>query len=538
MRTLIPLILLSLPGIARAADIPLRADIGAATIYQSGAALTRTARAEVEAGTHRLLIPLPGGSRMPEVTLDGAVLTGLSLIPEAGLDLQTLDTPAQARARAALDEATDAVQAAREDLARARAGLRDATTRLDWIDTLTGGGEGALPPPVDGAAIASLLGTLGDAAGAAAADRVTAQARVDAAQRTLEDAQEARDDAQAALDRLTPLPDDTAILSVAIDAPAPGPVDVTVERFDYGTRWAPLYTLALDTMAGTVSLERRAAIMGERDEAWTDVAVTLTTADPSDATAPDLPPPDVVRAGPEVVFGVQAEAMALDGDGAVDRRAASAPAAAPRITGLTVSYDVPEPVTLPPGTIGQVRLGTLDLPAALSLLAVPRTDDRAYLVADLTNPTPEPILEGQAVLMRDGARLGETMLPRIPAGASREVGLGFLDTVQLTWTRLERGEGETGVFRRADTLRERVAFTVANTGDTARDVRVLYALPVSEQEDVTVDVTASPAPDARQWRDRRGVAVWDMTLAPDAERRVELTFEIDWPDDQSLFWEP
>ena len=534
--------LLLLPSAAWADDVPARADVIAATIYPSGATVTRAAAATLPPGRHRLLVPLPGGGAPPDVTVAGAALTGVTLLPEAGLDLEALDTAAQAEARAALEAAVGDTRAARRDVAAAKGALEAARTRLDWIDTLTGGGEGALPGPRGGDALTTLLATLGQATRDAVADRVAAQADLDRAEEALKDAQEAERRARAALDRLAPLPDAVPVLAIALQSDG-GPVDARIEGFEPAASWSPRYDAVLDTVAGTLALDRKVEVVQYGAEVWTDVALRLSTERPSGATSPSAPVPDPARAFPQVVPLAEGEAslmreQALDLPAPVARADLAVVAAVPAFRGLSVTYDLPGPVTLRPGATAVLALDTLALDARTQTRAAPRDDDVGYLVAEVTNPTAEPILPGAVVLTRDGARVGEAVLPFLAAGAETELGFGPVETVRLTWTRLERGEGDAGVFRRASTLREAVAFEVENTGAAPREVLALYALPFSEQEEVGVAVRADPAPDLRDWDDRRGVAGWRMDLAPGETRRVEIVVEIDWPEGRFLDWEP
>jgi hypothetical protein len=84
----------------------------------------------------------------------------------------------------------------------------------------------------------------------------------------------------------------------------------------------------------------------------------------------------------------------------------------------------------------------------------------------------------------------------------------------------------------------RVRFGVENTGDEPREVTALYALPVSEQAALEVEVDAAPPPGARDVDGARGVAAWEMVLEPGERREVELTFAFDWPEGRVLIWQP
>ena len=524
------------------ADIPLRADVRAVTLSPAGAEIVRGGEARVPAGTHRLLIPLPGPDAVPEVRLTGAALDGVSLLPDAGLDLEALDTEEQATARTALEGAETRLREAQRAVEAARGAVRAAEIRLRWLETLTGGGEGGLGGPEDGAALAALLDTLAAQTAEATADRVAAQAEVEAAERARADARDAVDARRADLDRLHPLAVGTPVLALDVEVAAEGPVAVALERRRFEASWSPAYEMRLDTESETLALERLIRLRQDTGEVWRDVALTLSTADAARGTDPAPAEPDPARAGEVGQFGARAdgvaveEALVVEGDDVA--QLARTQSAAPIVQGLAVSYAFPQPVTLYPGSPATLTLDEIALDVTTELRAVPRRDRHAFLMATATNPTVEPILPGPVTLLRDGARIGERALPLLAPGAEAEIGFGPVDTIRLTWLRLERGEGDAGLFRRASTLREAVAFTVENTGTGAAEVNALYALPFSEQEDVSVEIRVEPRPDQFDWEDRRGVAAWRLRLTPGESERVEMVFEIDWPEGQTLFWQP
>jgi len=170
--------------------------------------------------------------------------------------------------------------------------------------------------------------------------------------------------------------------------------------------------------------------------------------------------------------------------------------------------------------------------------ANPRNDDTAYLMASLENDSGEPILRGEAVFYRDGEILGGDILENIADGASADLAFGALDHLLLDWRDLSLDEGEEGVFSRSDTQARSVEFSVENTSDTAEEVRLLYALPFAEQEELEVDLDLSLAPDERDVDGARGVAAWDLTLAPGASRTIRMDVEFSWPEGQVLSWTP
>ena len=69
-------------------------------------------------------------------------------------------------------------------------------------------------------------------------------------------------------------------------------------------------------------------------------------------------------------------------------------------------------------------------------------------------------------------------------------------------------------------------------------MRLLYATPFAEQEDIEVDVAFSRAPDETDVDDLRGVAAWNLDLDPGETARIEMAVELTWPDEMVLNWRP
>jgi uncharacterized protein (TIGR02231 family) len=206
--------------------------------------------------------------------------------------------------------------------------------------------------------------------------------------------------------------------------------------------------------------------------------------------------------------------------------------------GLAIRYDYAAPVTVGPTGRVTLPLDALSFDMMLENRAVPRRDATAFLVTTGENDSGEPILPGPARFYRDGALVGSGGLPTIPDGAEMEMAFGALDHLPLVWQDLSRDAGTRGVFVAETEERRRILFGVRNLSDAPETVRLLYALPFSEQEELDVTVSLSVAPDARDADDLRGVAAWSLEVAPGAEARIEMEVEMRWPEDMILDWQP
>jgi hypothetical protein len=65
-------------------------------------------------------------------------------------------------------------------------------------------------------------------------------------------------------------------------------------------------------------------------------------------------------------------------------------------------------------------------------------------------------------------------------------------------------------------------------------VTVLDQLPVSGDSELTVAMTADPAPTARDFDDRPGVLAWVLALAPNQERRIRFGTTVTAPRERII----
>ncbi|PRY92978.1 uncharacterized protein (TIGR02231 family) [Hasllibacter halocynthiae] len=537
MRHLLVVALLPLPVLAE--DVTLPTVPEAVTLYGTGARIVRSAEtAELPAGTHRILLPLPQIASFldePRLAVGSATLVGLER-----RDALPVEPAAPTPPEREVETRAEAVALRRDELARIEGQIEGLEARIAFARSLEGDAlEGAEEPAGQAAGLIDVIGR-------EIADARAGIAELEEERRPLEDAlEEAQADLRRAqlLLQAAPPPAEIPgglIATVTLDAPAAIPVEIAYLSGAAG--WTPDYELRLDTEAASLALTRRAAIRQATGEAWEDVSLTLSTADPRRALAPAEPGPSIAVIGDDrPAPGIAMQEDAASFAGAAPRvLEMAAPARATAVArGLSLRYEYDEPVTLAPtGHPAQIVLETLDLPSEVGARAVPRVDETAFLIVRATNDSGETLVPGPAAFYRDGDFIGGTSLPLWAAGAEEELPFGPLDEMRLDFAVLGNERGDTGVVTTALTREVRARFTVENTGNEARDVRALYALPISEQENLEVEVAADPRPDEEDVDGVRGVAAWDLSIGAGETAEVDLTFTLEWPEGRTLFWQP
>ena len=542
MRALIAALLASTALPAFADTIAAASRITAVTVYPDGAKLTREVSFTAPAaGSHDLLVTdLPMDSDPGLIRLapsEGLQLGAFALRADRLPPREDPLTEAQKAAKAAVEAAEAAAEQAGLALEAVTAKVEAAEAQVRFLSSFTG----ALPDGATPETIRSMAAMIGTETLAARQTALAAKAELPPARKALTEAQDALAKAQAAYDALPSADMDYTALSVAVTAAAAGEETVTITQYVGNASWRPVYDLNLTRTDGdALTLNRSVMVTQYTGEDWDGVALTLSSSRPAEQAAPSQLWPELRSIGPEVT----AEDLARKAEGAGDMLYQEEPvveAAAPAITagmgyeGDTVVYNYPEAVTVATGAEDlRLALDSLSFAPVVEAVAVPRLDKTAFVVARFTNASAEPLLPGQAMLFREGVLVGSTWLDVIAPGAETDLGFGALETVRVKREMPKRAGGETGVFTSSNQQSESAVITVENTGSDAWPVRILDQVPYSEQDDLEIEVTASPEPTETDVEGQRGILAWEFDLAAGGKETITLEQVLTWPEGMVL----
>ena len=542
MRALVAALLATTALPAFADTIAATSRITAVTVYPDGAKLTREVRFTAPAaGSHELLVTdLPYDSDPGLIRLapsEGLQVGAFALRADRLPPREDPLTPDQQTAKAAVEAAEAAADQAALALAAVNARVEAADAQVRFLSSFSG----ALPDGATPDAIRSMAAMIGTETLAARQAALAAQAELPPAQKALTEAQEALAKAQAGYDALPSADMDYTALSVAVTAAGAGEETVTVTQYVGNASWRPVYDLNLTREGGdALTLNRAVLVTQYTGEDWAGVALTLSSSGPAEQAAPSQLWPELRSIGPEV----EEEELARKSLGGADMAMLPAPVAeaAPEsitagmaLEGDTVVYNYPEPVTVATGAENlRLALDNLDFAPVVEAVAVPRLDKTAFVMASFTNASDEPLLPGQAMLFREGVLVGSTWLDVIAPGVETDVGFGAIETLTVKREMPKRAGGETGVFTSANQQSESAVITVENTGDQAWPVRILDQVPYSEQDDLEIEVSASPEPTETDVEGQRGILAWEFDLAAGGKETITLEQVLTWPEGMIL----
>ncbi len=345
-------------------------------------------------------------------------------------------------------------------------------------------------------------------------------------------------------------------MEVRIDLNADAPAHATL-RVSYavrGARWSPLYDARLDTGKGgrkpVIDLVRRAEIAQTTGEDWTDVQLAVSTVRiAKGGSAPELRPlivhypiprPPVPRAAmsaaaPAPKFSQEAPAERKD-----DGIAAEEQEAAADTRGFQVVYRIPGRVSVSASEgVRNFRISSTTITPDLLLRAAPAVDATAFLEADFKHAEDAPLLPGPVAIYRDGAYVGRSRMAMTAKDDNVRLGFGADDSVKIVRSTVRQLEGSAGLLNSAKTERREFKTSIRNGHETPVRIIVEDQVPVSETDEVKVEVLpVTTPPTEKDVRNRRGVMAWTLDLAPGETKELRIAWLVRWPADKTVIFTP
>lgn len=537
-----------------AADITATSKIDAVTVFPAGAEISRVAKVKLPAGEHVVIFPdLPRDAIANSIRVEGKSTAKLEIgsVDSRSLNIPRTDAAVTATERRRIEGEIETLKDAKTVLA---AQVQTAETQKSLITNLTN--LPARPAPAAGSAPAENWSQILTLIGASLAD---VHKTIIETQLKLRDIDRKIADLQKKLGETAPVQDLRTEVKVFVNAGAGADADLVLRYQVASAGWLPLYDARLmtgtKTSAPKLQLTRRASITQRTQEAWDGVAMTLSTARPSAGTvaaeltpatvdfAPEKPPVPVVgapAAPAPLVRGMMekadeqsaqsATARSRLGDLAIQQATAQIEASP-----FQVLYSLTGPQTIPnSGETKRVVIDQTDLDPALSVRATPKVEPKAYLYAKLTLPKTAPYLPGQVSLFRDSTFVGTGRLPALTPGQEFDLGFGADDAVRIRYANVDEKRSESGIISSSRNDARNFRIIMTNKHDRPIAITVYDQMPVSNNQEIKVEMTAKPQPAKRDLDDKRGVLAWEDTLKPDEEKTIEFGYKVTWPAQKNI----
>ena len=323
-----------------------------------------------------------------------------------------------------------------------------------------------------------------------------------------------------------------------------------------GATWKPIYDARLKTDESAMTLVQYGAVQQRTGEDWSDVALTLSTAQPHrGASLPALSPQwvdvwDNDKVRPMAAAKVQRRSDLMSGFAASDAVMAESMGAAPQSSrevsfaqaqietgGFVSEYKIVGPSDVPAdGSETKLMVGAFETDSKIEIHIQPQMSTEAYLVANATLKGDAPILPGQVNLFRDGAYVGQSHFPMLRPDDAHDLFFGVDDQVTVDRKVLVDERKDAGIISRDNELTRHYITTVQNLHKDAVAVVVKETLPVARNEKIDIKINEKQTLAGYTQDDEhiKGLLRWDMELAPKEEQEIGLGWTVSWPKDHSL----
>jgi uncharacterized protein (TIGR02231 family) len=352
-------------------------------------------------------------------------------------------------------------------------------------------------------------------------------------------------------------------MEVRIDLAADAATSATF-RVTYtvrGARWAPLYDARLDTGSRdrkpALELVRRAEIVQQSGEDWSDVALAVSTVRTAKGGngpelspllvryAEQLPPLPASQVFHQNKFSGFDKDQVVSAEGALSRASGGvSPAqeneAAFESGGFQGVFRIPGRISVA-GNEGakSFRISTATIAPDLLVRSAPALDAAAYLEASFKQAEEAPLLPGRIALYRDGIFVGRGQMALTPKDETLRLGFGVDDKIKVVRTMLRKNESSSGLISTTKTDEREFKITVRNGHDAPIRVTVEDQLPVSEIDEVKVETLSSTTPPTeRDARNRRGVLAWSFAAGPGELHEIAFGWRVRWPAGKLIVFEP
>jgi uncharacterized protein (TIGR02231 family) len=528
---------------ALAANMDAASAVDAVTVYPDGASVTRVITLDLAAGDTTLV------AKDFPLALDPSSLR-VEGVAEAKLTIGAIDAkPPRAAPPVNQSEIDKRIEALKDERDNLQGAVAAAEARRKFAERFAEASPAGIGEKGEARPIAEWR-----AAFAAVAEEVAS------ADTAIRDAERKQRDIDREIARLE---SDRAIkppsrLEVRIDLASPAATKATL-RVTYAVRnahWTPLYDVRLDTGAKdrkpALELVRRAEITQSTGEDWSNVALGVSTVRIArGGSAPDLN--SLVVQYPQPPQAPRGLAGAVSDSNKLRSMApaptAAAEAAPPRaeeqqataeIGAFQATFSIPGRVSVgaSEGT-KSLRISTATIAPDLVIRSAPVADPTAFLEASFVQSEDAPLLPGRVAIYRDGAFVGRGKMAAAGKDETVRLGFGADDKVKIERSVIKRNEGSAGLIVTSKTDERSFKTSVRNGHDFPIKVAITDQLPVSENEDIVVEMLPSTTPPTTtNLRDKRGVLEWALEAKPGEVKDVLFAWRVRWPKDKGVVMIP
>ena len=198
---------------------------------------------------------------------------------------------------------------------------------------------------------------------------------------------------------------------------------------------------------------------------------------------------------------------------------------------LNVEYKINLDFNIPSdGQYHTVPLQNKKLGSEFTYYAAPKLDNKAYLMASITDWQNLDLLQGQANIYFNGRYTGQTTIYPYTAKDSLELTLGRANGIILDRKRLE-GEEKPQLVGSWVTQTEKYQITIRNNNTASVKLKIEDIIPHSTDKNIEIKLISY---NEAKFNDKNSHLNWDLELPANSSKTIEFEYSIKYNKDEDI----
>lgn len=316
---------------------------------------------------------------------------------------------------------------------------------------------------------------------------------------------------------------------------------LTISYLVENAGWVPRYDLRSDGMTSKINLTYKAQVFQSSGLDWENVRLNISTNNPyQNKTKPSLNPwyIDYNNYRTQVQQKTSAKAR-LDEKAEADvapmaytnslsfnnvnlgLTSADFVQVVRQMTSAEFKIDLPYTIKSD-NEQHMVLIKVADLNADYKYFSIPKLDNSAYLVAQLTNLDELGLVPAQANIFYDGSYIGETYLDPSVMEDTLSLSLGKDPNILVKRTLLKK-ESKERIIGESKERTMSYSIEVKNNKATPIELIIQDQLPITQNPEIIIESTSL---DKGNLETKSGIVTWNITLKPKDNKTINLGYKV------------
>jgi uncharacterized protein (TIGR02231 family) len=325
---------------------------------------------------------------------------------------------------------------------------------------------------------------------------------------------------------------------------------LTISYLVENAGWVPRYDLRSDGMTSKINLTYKAQVFQNSGLDWENVRLNISTNNPyQNKTKPSLDPWYIDYNNYRTQVKQKADGKRLE---EIKEQADNAPMAYSNSLSLSkvnvgmtsadfvqvvrqmtsAEFKIDLPYTIKSDNEQHmVLIKVADLDAEYKYFSIPKLDNSAYLVAQLTNLDELGLVPAQANIFYDGSYIGETYLDPSVMEDTLSLSLGKDPNILVKRTLLKK-ESKERIIGESKERTMSYSIEVKNNKATPIELIIQDQLPITQNPEILIEPTSL---DKGALETKSGIVTWKINLKPKDNKTINFGYKVKYKKELNVF---